>query len=446
MRKIAAVVVATGMLAACGGATGDDGKAGSGGPGGSLPSAQKSLVKAPEGFDTSKGWQQAVSWVSEDAESMPVGAAPEAGVVAFLQKRGEDYVVEARDAATGAPRWSSKAWRPPVLPDNVAPDEAYLPRLLVVNEGDREYVAVWAYTPHFTDKDTVSLVLYPADSSGEGIAPAHARSLPIDAYGPAKVVDGGSGLLVSWEDKGTSYAAAVDPTKDHVQTYDESLELPVCQEEVACIGGSVDGLSPDGPVIGLDPGGFGVPGIWQSFDAVPPGASATKSGRWGNGVVRHILDDHVLSEWEADRDPARPEETTVAAAHDLKTGKLKASVRCDTEDGDGVSFQPMVSPNGRYAVAGTVAMDLEQGKAYCLQDNGEQESVRLMSVGDDGIAYGLQRASSQRVPVAVTLGTGKVEPLPKGTHIPSLSLPRAAGFSLPSPDGNGLLFTFHPRR
>ncbi|MFI2415721.1 hypothetical protein [Streptomyces sp. NPDC018947] len=201
VRKIAAAVVATGMLAACGGATGDDGKAGSGGPDGSSPSAEKSLVKAPEGFDTSKGWQQAVSWVSEDAESMPVGAAPEAGVVAFLQKQGEDYVVEARDASTGAPRWSSKAWRPPVLPENVAPDEAYLPRLLVVNEGDREYVAVWAYAPHFKDKDTVSLVRYPADSSGKGIAPAHARSLPIEADGPAKVVDGGSGLLVSWEDK-----------------------------------------------------------------------------------------------------------------------------------------------------------------------------------------------------------------------------------------------------
>jgi hypothetical protein len=85
--RAVAIMVAAGMLAACG----DDGSgARSGDPGGSTPSAQapaRPVVRAPEGFDTAKGWQATVSWLPEDAENLTVRAAREAGVVAFLRKR-----------------------------------------------------------------------------------------------------------------------------------------------------------------------------------------------------------------------------------------------------------------------------------------------------------------------------------------------------------------------
>ncbi|MEU5949744.1 hypothetical protein ABZ793_29915 [Micromonospora sp. NPDC047465] len=403
-------------------------------------------MNAPEGFDTAKGWQETVGWLPENAENLTVGAAAKAGVVAFLQKKGEGYVVEARDAVTGAPRWSSQQWQPPALPEDVKPDPSYLPQLLVVNEEGREYVVVWAYTPRFTDEDTVSLVAYPADSSGTEVAAAHTRTVPMDAYGPAKVVDGGNGLLVSWEDKGISHAAAIDLSKDRVKTYDESVRLPYC-EQTGCISGRVAGLSPDGPVVTLSPAGFGVPGVWQASDALPPGADLQFVSKYENGRVFAVVGEHVFSLWNAEKGLRKQGGISVAAVHDLKSGKLKASVVCDPQGGlGGLSYDPVLSPNGRYAVGGTLAFDLETGKGHCLWEVGDQESVHLVSVDDDGTAYGHRRGGDATVPVTVAVGTGKIEELPQDTQIPFLSLPGIGGFSLPAATNGERRFVFLPRR
>lgn len=447
MGRAVAIMVAAGMLAACG--DGDDGGARSGDPGASSPSVAASpqpVVKAPQGFDTAKGWQETVSWLPEDAENLTVGAARAAGVVAFLQKKGEGYVVEARDAATGTPRWSSQQWQPPALPENVKPEPSYLPQLLVANEEGREYVVVWAYTPHFTDEDTVSLVAYPADSSGTQVAAAHTRTVRMDAYGPAKVVDGGSGLLVSWEEKGIDHAAAINLSTDRTQTYDGSVRLPYC-EEVGCSSGRVVGLSPDGPVVTLSPAGFGVPGVWQASDAVPPGADVQFFGKYKIGRAFAVVGGHVFSLWEAEKSLRKQGGISVAAVHDLKSGKLKASVVCDPQgDLGGLSYDPVLSPNGRYAVGGTLAFDLEQGKGHCLWEVGDRESVHLTYVDDDGTAYGHRRGGDVEMPVTVAVGTGQVEELPQDAEIPFLSLPGVGGFSLPTADNGERQFVFLPRR
>ncbi|MEU9760718.1 hypothetical protein [Streptomyces sp. NPDC047985] len=446
--KAVVTVVAAGMLAACGG--GGAGGGDSAGKNNSSPSAEKSptpSVKAPKGFDTSKGWQQTVSWPDDQGTTLPVGAAPEAGVVAFLQKRGADYVVEARDAVTGAPRWSGKAWQPPAPGKNVAADASHLPQLLVVNHDDREYIAVWAHAPSFTEGEgTFSLLLYPADSSGKEISPARTFSVPMDADGKPTVVDDMKGIAVRWEESNnTPHTTSIDLSTARVTTYDE-VELPCGEDVLGPCRGEVEALSSDGPVVQLGAfGGFGVPGVWHAGDAVPPGGEIHNS-KYKSGRVMDVLGGQVLlTSWFLEDGLGNE---SVKAVHDLKSGKLVASTPCKSDSER--SYSPALSPDGRYAVWDTVAVDLEKGKAYCFAEGVEDEEfVHLVSVAD-GIAYGYTGPSGdfERVRVSVTLDTGKVEKLPQGTEVPSLLLPKAGGFSLQLADDNvaGRQFIFHPRR
>ncbi|MEU9758641.1 hypothetical protein AB0D98_02270 [Streptomyces sp. NPDC047987] len=469
VRRAVAAAVAAGLLAACGSGGADD-KAGNGASGGSSPSAgasPKPSVKAPEGFDTTKGWYASLDWLPEEQVSSrpPVEAVPKAGVVAFLQRKGERYVVEARDAVTGKLRWSSAQWQPPAPEDSE--DEDVVPRLLVVNEDGREYVALWAYgqgkgeaasgaetsgedAAGDEESKAVSFVFYPADSSGKDVAPVRTFAIPADADQSGVTVDaGGNGVAVRWlrPMHAAPDSATIDISGNRVQTYPEGkVELPpVCAGEGrdSCSSGEVAGLSPDGPVVALDTGGFGVGGVWVSRDAVPPGTNSAAPG----DRVWQILGGHVIASWNPPNGVAGWGATAVMAVHDLKSGKLKTSLRCDTEAGPAYGlFKPVLSPNGRYAVAGTLAVDFERDQAHCLDDQAAAP-VQLLSVGDDGIAYGYQKADSPsgHVPVAVPLDTGKARALPKDAEVPFLSLEEAGGFELPG-DGPGKQFVFHPRR
>ncbi|MFH8472883.1 hypothetical protein [Streptomyces sp. NPDC018000] len=470
-RAIAAAVAA-GLLVACG----SNGSAGNGGLGGSSPSAEaspKPSVKAPEGFDPSKSWHASVDWLPEDDSEVPslppVEAAPKAGIVAFLQRKGEGYVVEARDAATGKLRWNSQKWQPPVAGDNG--DSEQIPRLLVVHEDGHEYVAVWAYSENEAapgdgasgkgasstgisreEPGAVSLVFYRADSSGKDVAPARTVAVPADDDN-LEVTDGGNGAVVQWVPHASvsQNSATVEISKNRVQSYEHGkVELPpFCVDEgwENCIGGKVAGLSPDGPVVSLQIGGFGVGGAWASRDAIPPGVRQHKAD--DDGDVWLIIGDHVISTWSTDAGAAGWGARPLYAAHDLKSGKLKMSVVCDAGAGpEGIPFRPVLSANGRYAVAGALALDFEQRKAHCLDEQAtgtykDGQGIQLFSVGDDGIAYGYQEDGNR--PVAVPLDTGKAKALPEGTEVPFLSLPEAGGFTLRK-DGAARQFVFHPRR
>ncbi|SFK76415.1 hypothetical protein [Streptomyces pini] len=458
VRKALAAVVAAGLLAACGG-SGDEG--GTGGPGSAADGsgkppigAEKPLrtpVKAPEGFDTSKGWQETVTWLPEGARTAPVDAAPEAGIVAFLQRDGGAYSVEARDAVTGALRWKGEPWEPPAAEDDggLSIRAPRIPRLLVVHEKGREYVVVWAHGLQGEDalskgEKVISLALYPAGSSGEKVAPARTVTVPADTRsGDVEVRDGGDGLLVRWKDLGWN-AAAVDVSTGRFETYRADQELPVYCRKVGCGSGEVGALSPAGPVIALSTRGFGVDGGWQASDAVPPGVDTQEYERYKDGRLWTTAGDHVISSWTAEDDPlGRP----VWAVHDLSTGKLEMSAPCRTvERSADAPPRPVLSANGRYAVVGALALDFERGRAHCLGETDQRKGVRLLSVGDDGTAYGFAGGggTTESAPVAVSLSTGEPEALPQGTEVPFLSLPEAGGFS-PMADGGGLLFVFHPR-
>ncbi|GAA3622054.1 hypothetical protein ACG5V6_07825 [Streptomyces chitinivorans] len=463
VRKALAAVVAAGLLAACGtgggeGGTGDGGGGAAGGGLGKPPiGAEKPLrtpVKAPEGFDTSKGWQETVTWLPEkpdgtpDVENgLPVGAAPRAGVVAFLQPEETAYVVEARDEATGTLRWSSRKWEPPV-PVERRPLETTprTPGLLVVEQDGREYVVVWAYGIEGEDelskgRKIISLAVYPADSSGKAVAPAHTVSVPAETTSSFTVMDGGDGILLK---RGSlQQTVSVDAATGRVKTYDADLRLPVYCEKVDCYEGtSVVALSPAGPVLRNDSGslegdrGFGVPGGWQAVDAAPPGIDTEGDEEYENGDPQAVLGDRLLSSWETE------DQGLVWAAHHLETGELEASVPCQ----EATHYESARSPNGRYAVAGHLAFDFERGEAHCFGETAERKGIRLVSVGDDGTAYGFAGGdeTTESAPVAVSLATGEPEVLPRDTEIPFLSLPKAGAFS-PMADGGGLLFVFHPR-
>lgn len=296
----------------------------------------------------------------------------------------------------------------------------------------------------------VSFVFYAADSSGKQVAPVRTIAVPANVSGALEVDAGGNGVVVRWRGPWSMSqdSATIDIAENRVQTYEKGkVELPPhCVNEgfKSCIGGEVSGLSPDGPVVTLQVGGFGVGGVWSSRDAIPPGTRPFKPE--DDGRVWQIIGGNVISTWSPTKGAAGWGATPVMAVHDLRTGKLKTSLQCDTGAGpENVPFAPALSPNGRYAVAGSLALDFEQNQAHCL--DGEDTGVHLMSVGDDGIAYGYREGESavRHVPVAVPLDTGKAQELPEGTEIPLLSLRQAGGFVL-SGDGPGKQFVFHPCR
>jgi len=267
----------------------------------------------------------------------------------------------------------------------------------------------------------------------------------MNSHDKLTVADGGNGILVRWDDRAPNNprTAAIDLSKGRVTTYDNEMELPCGDGDTPCRG-SVEAFSPAGPLVQLSIGGFGVPGGWHAGDAIPPGSSiredVLRDRKYSAGSIREVLGGHVLSNWSSGE-----WSSSVKAVHDLKSGELVASTPC-RGGRDGQEYPPALSPDGRYVVWSTVAMDLEQGKAYCFVKEAE-EPVHLMSVAD-GIAYGdyWPNEESGRVPVSVTLDTGQVEELPKDTELPSLLLPEAGGFSLELADGDGRQFIFHPRR
>lgn len=208
-------------------------------------------------------------------------------------------------------------------------------------------------------------------------------------------------------------------------------------------------LAPDGPVVSLAfdsfNGGFGVPGAWLASDSVPPGAAAEGSTKHKNGWAWAVVGDHFLSFWTS----REASEEEVWAVHDLASGELRMSTLCAGEHSskEKVLSRSSLSPNGRYAVAGSLAFDFERNRAHCFGENEDRKGIRLLSVDDHGTAYGLtqESGSSEGTPVTVSLKTGKAEALPQDADVPFLSLRKTGGF-FPRANGGALLFVSHLRR
>ncbi|WP_436775596.1 hypothetical protein [Yinghuangia sp. YIM S09857] len=162
---------------------------------------------------------------------------------------------------------------------------------------------------------------------------------------------------------------------------------------------------------------FGIVGGWSSDAIRPQGQS------WGEPI--RAVGTMLVVAWRAEGST-----TVLYAAHNLGTGALVASVTCAPPEGeDGSPSREMtddhraaMSPQGRYLVADSVSFDLSAGTAKCLDGDELVRGVSFVSVGDDGVAYGIlledEDEDDDDDPVAVRLSTGKVDPLPAGTLVP----------------------------
>ncbi|MEV6104078.1 hypothetical protein AB0M28_05080 [Streptomyces sp. NPDC051940] len=398
-------------------------------------------VPVPEGFDRDRGWQDAVTWLPDDATSRPFAAAAHGEVLALLKKQGDAYVLQARDVAGGALLFSGAPWRPP-KPLDLYSGGAETPGVETVVRGGKEYFALWAHGVRGEDglskgKEVVAVALYPADTTGESAAPAREADVPVDSgSSEARVRDGGDGLLVTTA-KGDS--ASLDVATGAVTAYPTTLELADTCEQIGCVDSTVRALAPEGPVIAQSTGGFGIPGGWESSRFAPPGADTEGFEKY-KARAQTSVSGHLVASWTAELGADEVSPGTVWSVHAAATGEVEASVRC--EEGPTDDSPAALSPDGRYLTAGPLAFDLEKGTGHCFAESDDQRGVTLLSVGDDGTAYGLVETDdgTAGATVAVPLGTGRAEPLADGVQPPVLSLGEAGVFSPPA-DGPGVLFT-----
>ncbi|MFW6692843.1 hypothetical protein [Streptomyces sp. MAR4 CNX-425] len=439
-RPVVGALAVLGLVAGCGSDSGGDG-GGSGGAGkaetdGGQAAGPVGEAPVPEAYDKGKGWSQPLEWMSgSTSPAMPVTAAPRADTVAYLLGASGGYTVEARDAGSGELRWSSKPWTPPPPVEEASGDGApNIPSVTTVEQDGREYVVVWAHGMQGKDelhdgKEVVRLAAFPADGSGAGTAPVRQVSVPVDATSGVQVRDGGDGALVTWEPVGSdTYGVAVDVTTGTSTAFGyEDLKLPQCGP-LSCIAGRVVAAGDDGPLVGMESGGFGVPGVWFNEDFAPEGVWKDPYGDEINGRVTAASPTHVAAVWRVGE--AGFDADHAWSVHDARTGELQARMDCDAEDvaEQGSVWEPAsgempelsVSPNGRYAAAGPAAFDLETGEGVCLAGDGDRKEIHLLSVTDDGIGYGYvaEEAEGPQTVVQVALGTGEPEVLPTGTDLP----------------------------
>ncbi|WP_405817325.1 hypothetical protein OG241_22645 [Streptomyces sp. NBC_01390] len=460
-RVAAAAVVAGLVLVGCGGSAQPERADRAGGSGDAEGDAQPggSLVEltVPAGYDADRGWDQELSWVREGSETAPVAVAPGSGTVAYVVADQAEMYVQVRKVTTGKVLWTSAPWTPPgSLDDSAGYDPAAIAPASVtaVGAGGREYFVAWAHGLDGKDelhdgKEIVQAVVYPADASGNTVAPLRTVDVPVTAndgtaQGEAVVRDGGAGqALVSWADGSDHHSAAIDVTSGKVTSYDDK--------------GTVVGVSGQGPVANASGGGFGVPGGWSSRDVAPEGAAAEQSGGFGtelvNGTAETVADGKVVASWAPSGDANEDgSEDTVRTVHDAATGKVLLRTECrdrtltQTFDSDdtvlGDSVLTSVSPSGRYLAYGWMLFDIQKGSAACLAkgvggDEGRKDMV-IDSVRDDGTAYGTVPGSDPRVAVEIPASTGTPKALPTGTEIPAYT-PAGAGVFLTWMQGGGIL-------
>ncbi|MFJ8650289.1 hypothetical protein ACIRNI_29810 [Streptomyces sp. NPDC093546] len=438
-----------GALSGCGPDGGGDAHKGGAGATGSTGGADgtplKSKIAAPAAFDSAKGWEVQAAWLPP-GQPFPYAVAPKAGKVAFLDKTEQGYVLNVRDAVSGKVLSTSKPWQAPKLTEEQADEESgklAVPQIALVSGQDREYFAVWARGETRKDelheyKEAVSVAFYPADASGQGVAPVGAGNAeaPDGEFDRPGVFPGPGGLVVA------SYGG------DSILVSPDGKVTDTSDAKVTINGKAVDpdylmsfpgpkGLVTNGPERTGADGGFGADGDWQSTKVAPPGVEAIRkeeSVGFGmtetpNGRIVGAAGDYVIADWltAADR---------ISAVHDLSTGAVRATAPCRTKATEYMAAvpspknpaatKPALSPNGRFLVTGGNVFDLQTGKGVCTDSGEDAKKISLASVGDDGTAYGTAGEDAPLTPVSVSATTGAATPLPEETVTPK-AMAKGAG-------------------
>ncbi|MFC8537180.1 hypothetical protein ACFUJY_25140 [Streptomyces sp. NPDC057249] len=422
-------------------------------------------MSVPDAYDAGKGWDETLNWVPRPVGSLPATVAPRTGAVALMHVASNGYTIAVRAADTGRVRWVSAPWDPPTPLEGAAGDPeageaAEIPDVMAAEQDGQEYVVAYAHGLRGKDAlhkgvEVVRLAVYPADATGMSVKPLRQIEVPVTADpGEVHVRAAGGRVLVGWGAEGpySQWSSAVDLATGKTTAYDNADDLlPQCAQADFCSGSRVMAATADGPLVGMDSGGFGMPGRWIS-DTVRPDGVAARAGvleTW-NGMVYGVNDGHLLAGWTthgkygSGTDP-------VWSVHDVRTGRLQATMTCGYGLGDGIGgsnrgsqreYPLVASPNGRYLAAGPVAFDLRRKKGICLAQDGDRKSIAIASIRDDGTAYGAVQedsAAGDTGPVVaqmdLTSGPDSAKVLGVGTVAPYVPSVKGSGLFL-SRDGD----------
>ncbi|MCX4984805.1 hypothetical protein [Streptomyces sp. NBC_00572] len=388
----------------CGSPEGDAGKSETPGPPPKSSSPQKPAVpraqarQLPPAFDGAKGWA-----VMQTERLDRPAVAPHAKLVLLLKTYpdGKALGVEARDAATGAVRWSSAPWKPSARPDEFRAEDADLG---VTSKGGKDFVVLAVSVREGKDalnqgKPAVRLAVFPADSSGTGVAPAHQVRVP-----------GTDGGVFPHDTDGT----VTVQTPDGMAVVDAATGTTTPSRGKSTPEFAVRVKSFTQPE-------FAVADAWAGQQVVPSGA-ASESGL-DKGVAYGVRGGYLVARW-----PSKNQDYNISglamnyvwALHDERTGKPTISVTCDgltsvlTSGGDTI-----LSDNGRYLVNGDVAFDLQAGKGYCFGETESRAGVQFRGVDNSGTAYGAVTTSGSAGLIALDLATGKPTKLDGNVTLPT---------------------------
>ncbi|MDX3540234.1 hypothetical protein PV721_39215 [Streptomyces sp. MB09-01] len=395
MKKFQSVVLAAAVtvaLGACDSSQTDgsprpkDGKPSATGETASLtPRAEQAQV--PPAFDGSKGWA-----VMQGERLTQPTVAPHAQLVLFRKtyEDGAAFGVEARDARTGAVRWSSAPWKPSERTAEFQADDV---KLFVTSKDGKDHAVLVAAVQE--GKDAISrgsaiarASVFPADSSGKNVAPARQVSIP--GVGSSARPHDANGTLAFGNDKEVT---VVDMTTGVLASPQDSRS----RDYLLRITGSVNGT-------------FHMADAWPGQAIVPAGAQ--ESSGIENGTAHGVRGGYVVAQW-----PSKDEAYSalglpmnhVWALHDESRGNPVYALPCNgvNEAAVGSENRAVLSDNGRYLVTAYTAFDLQAKKGYCFGGTQDTARVDFMGVDNAGTAYGKARTpSGTGIPVSVDIATG----------------------------------------
>ncbi|MEV7086792.1 hypothetical protein AB0O07_12970 [Streptomyces sp. NPDC093085] len=283
----------------------------------------------------------------------------------------------------------------------------------------QEYFVTWSYGrvdqgPGQPSDSFISLDIFRASDG-------RARRIELPWPDPPKITASGPSILIS---DGKATTAVIDPAKgDIVSVPPGALGYPKECKECRTLT-QVRGTTPKGLLVS-GAKEFWVRGGWYSRKVAPKDADPA------TGVPASQAGGYILATWQKKKEAKDARTHELWVLHDAATGKAVLQARCrkpairSAEDP-----QLVISRDGEYLVAGRLAFDLREKRAYCFEEEDGTRPLMLTTVTDDGTAYGARSARSASdalagggsAPVVVDLTTATPETMALNVRIPGAEI------------------------